>query len=334
MALVPCRECKKETSTEAKACPACGAENPTGGSPNFAKAVWYIAAGFGFLLLLLIFYFFGFGSARATKATTDTQEMGSAVAVPSRTQLSPPVGPTQAPVVVEPPISLDGREQTVLTAILYEDLEYAVNGGNSVLLKHDIIRINSVTADAFQREYERNEAAADQRFRGREFMLRGTVAGVERGLGANYYITLIGGTNMFMRPQAHIAEGHTEFLSSLEKGDVVILGCRGGSKLMGSAHATACAPAGDYKEVGAPRIIDKLLNLANEDDYPSLRILARAIAVSVTLPDSSKCFTETGGMPCRKELTRATAQLKKHQELKPGIAQRLRVKPSVLDSVF
>ena len=54
MALVPCRECGKEVSDEAKACPNCGLEDP--GKEEFSfktNPIYYIL---GFLTLAAIGY--------------------------------------------------------------------------------------------------------------------------------------------------------------------------------------------------------------------------------------------------------------------------------------
>lgn len=49
MALKPCRECKKDVSTDAKTCPHCGKQAPHGGSR-------IVLFGGGFLAFLFVFY--------------------------------------------------------------------------------------------------------------------------------------------------------------------------------------------------------------------------------------------------------------------------------------
>jgi hypothetical protein len=53
MALKPCRECGKEISTEATACPNCGVSKPTGGSGLGCGAVLLIVVGLGIAVSLL-----------------------------------------------------------------------------------------------------------------------------------------------------------------------------------------------------------------------------------------------------------------------------------------
>lgn len=49
MALKPCRECKKDVSTDAKTCPHCGKQSPHGGAR-------LLLVGGGLLAFLLVFY--------------------------------------------------------------------------------------------------------------------------------------------------------------------------------------------------------------------------------------------------------------------------------------
>lgn len=76
MSLKPCRECKKDVSSEAKTCPHCGVSKPT-------KGPYDISAGMGCLLvfglLMLIGFIGSLGDTPSTPAPTESTGVGSDV---------------------------------------------------------------------------------------------------------------------------------------------------------------------------------------------------------------------------------------------------------------
>lgn len=73
MPLKPCRECKKEVSTEAKTCPHCGATTPT--ESGFNRR---IGAGGGCLIILLVLFMIGMCSDSGTTNPGSLRQSGAA----------------------------------------------------------------------------------------------------------------------------------------------------------------------------------------------------------------------------------------------------------------
>lgn len=69
MALKPCKECKKEISTEAKVCPNCGKRNPTAG--NVPAVVWLLFA------IVLIGTIVSLSSSNSPPSTPATPEQAA-----------------------------------------------------------------------------------------------------------------------------------------------------------------------------------------------------------------------------------------------------------------
>src|SRR5690606_6032534 len=84
---------------------------------------------------------------------------------------SPRQAPVQAPEP-KPAFALNEKEQTILRELMLEDIENFADGGDSVFgVSRDESTPVVVSADALQREYERNEVAADQKFRHKMIIL-------------------------------------------------------------------------------------------------------------------------------------------------------------------
>jgi len=80
MALKPCKECKKEISTEAKVCPHCGKKNPTQ-SANASAGVGCLAV---VVVIFLIVQATGGGSGSSTGSLSPGRVVSSAPTAPPR----------------------------------------------------------------------------------------------------------------------------------------------------------------------------------------------------------------------------------------------------------
>jgi hypothetical protein len=83
-----------------------------------------------------------------------------------------------------------------------------------------------VTSQALSAAYDENTVAADQRFKDKQFKVKGTVTEISTDIMGDPYITLKG-TNMFLEPQFKFDKDATEQLAQLKKGMSVELICTG-----------------------------------------------------------------------------------------------------------
>src|SRR6266481_2412261 len=80
MALKPCRECRKEVSTQAKTCPQCGVPHPTSQlDPGTKQALGYLA------LIIVIVVIVKIGSESSAPPTTNN----ASTATPNTARSSP-----------------------------------------------------------------------------------------------------------------------------------------------------------------------------------------------------------------------------------------------------
>lgn len=204
--------------------------------------------------------------------------------------------------------ALTDREKTVFRTLVVNELDSTAQGEKASVpdLTKKFIGDYVVTTSAkLQKEYERNEVAGDQQFRKKILLINGTVKSIDRGIGENYFIGLRGGSNPFLEPKASMADGYTDFLAGLQKGNEVWLVCRGNGMLVGSAMLSDCEPLLNYASKKADNFISNL-NIGDaiaKKDQPTLILAASSVALAASLPDSSTCFSATPhGEKCLAEM--------------------------------
>lgn len=144
-----------------------------------------------------------------------------------------------------------------------------------------------------QKEYERNEVAGDQKFRNKTILVSSTVKSIDRSVGESYYIGMSGGSNPYMNPRAHMADGYTDFLGRLNKGQEIFLACKGNGMLMGSAMFNKCEPLKSFSKKKVDAYVEKLdigKIVQTDPQHSSVLVYGVAIAIASQLPAESACF--------------------------------------------
>lgn len=206
-----------------------------------------------------------------------------------------------------------GKEINLLRVLLKDDLAgYAEGRKSSKTLRATYPTVVFVTADTLQMEYQQNEVAADRKYRNNNLFISGVVASIDRGIGENYYLQLMGGSNMFLHPHANMADGLTDYLAGLEKGQHVNLFCKGDGLLIGSAIVTQCIPTSIWVEKETNDYIKGIGNRIEAGDKGALSISVIATALQSILPESSSCYSSASEMDkqCSAELEKGLGSKK------------------------
>jgi len=139
---------------------------------------------------------------------------------------------TLAPKVESPKAyQLTAQEKSVIKALLIDEVITSAKQGevlDPALLTPIIGEFIATTSNAIQKEYERNEVAGDQKFRNKTILVSSQVTSIDRSVGDNYFIGMNGGSNPYINPKARVADGYTDFLAKLNKGERILLACKGG----------------------------------------------------------------------------------------------------------
>jgi hypothetical protein len=217
-------------------------------------------------------------------------------------------------------IELSEKAARLFRAFLKEDINsFATGTAQSVFGTGSIYAPVPIvtTADQMQNDYERNEVAGDQKYRDKELVVNAKVASIDRGIGENYFISLIGGSNSFMRPKAKMADGNVEFLAALDKNQSVSLVCKGGGMLMGSAMLADCAPLEKWLDTTVEVVFRswrKLVN-AKEKTISGLIVLSHIYGES---PELNACLTEGMRKACEDELKKIQKELDPSKAIEVG----------------
>ncbi|WGS47078.1 OB-fold putative lipoprotein [Burkholderia sp. JSH-S8] len=100
----------------------------------------------------------------------------------------------------------------------------------------------SVTAGALFTAYEKNEVAADQKYKGKTLSVSGTIQSIDKDAFDNIVVKLRS-SNEFMPVNAYLSKEHEALAASLEKGNKVTWTCAGDGRLIGSPMLRDCTPA-------------------------------------------------------------------------------------------
>lgn len=136
---------------------------------------------------------------------------------------------------------------------------------------------------------------------------------------------------MFMRPHASMADGFTEYLSGVNKGEQVELACEGRGLLMGSAVLDECVPVNVWADQTTTKLIDQVPDLLASGNRVVTRLAAIAIGTASLMP-ASPCWTDT--TKCLEAVTTASKLLKKDPNVKATVEERLKGDPTVIATLF
>lgn len=279
MALKQCKECGKQISTQATSCPNCGAvlKKKTG------VFTWIVA------IFFILFMLGSFGTL-FNKYSDKTPEVSPS---PLSSTNKADSDNTFRGYTFNG-YTLNDRERSVLKAMFIMDFDSLMNGSEAILspLWEQHLNVINVTSDKLQSDYENNEVAGDQQYRGKALLVSGIVMSINRGIGENYYVCLNGGSNMFIQPHARMSEGDKNYLANLQKGQTITLVCMGNGMLMGSAILNQCVPTRNLAEA----LIDVSISKGEITDQFSKgqnvvqMFIATSIAIASTLQKSSYCY--------------------------------------------
>jgi hypothetical protein len=105
------------------------------------------------------------------------------------------------------------------------------------------VHLNTIPVEQIVDAYRENAAAADQWLLHKRFIVTGTIASINSGIGDVPYVTFENPRNEFEEPQAHFSEtdGRNASIAQLRKGWQLSLACTGGSSIIGIPTFDDCA---------------------------------------------------------------------------------------------
>ena len=281
MALVKCKECGKEISSTVKVCPSCGYKKKP------SKLTYFIVIILGVII----------GSVYLTNkhdySSIETKVQGQQQEKNLFTEI----------------------ESNIFRSFIEDEIEVTADGGDSVVEEIGILVLPpKITADKFQREYEKNEVKADSEYKNKTLLVTGKVESIQKDAFSNLILKLAGGTNMFLSPSATVKKEYTNWVSALNKGNNVKLVCTGKSFIVGMATLDDCVPFKNWIEnqnLGA-----KILNdYKNKPEGKTKKLIETVKRVSPEIDINGSCSTSTyDRKKCLMEVSKIIETLQKEKK--------------------
>ena len=215
MALVKCEECGKEISSNVKVCPHCGYKRKRG--------IWFYIMIF--LVAIIILAVLGSNNDDSKLGTNSTSQEKSSSST------------------VKKELYLTEIEKNIFHTLIQNQTEALINGGEPIFSNDENIVIpNMVSANTIQLEYEKNEINADNLFKNKLLLVSGKVINISKNSSNEPSLSLSGGSNPYMTPDAKMKKEYIDWASNLSKGTEVQMICKINHFIMGSIKLHNCIP--------------------------------------------------------------------------------------------
>ena len=215
MALVKCEECGKEISSNVKVCPYCGYKRKRG--------IWFYIMIF--LVAIIILAIVGSNNDDSKLGTNSTSQEKSSAST------------------VKKELYLNEVEANIFHTLIQNQTEALINGGEPIFSNDENIVIpRVVSANVIQLEYEKNEINADNLFKNKLLLVSGKVINISKSSSNEPSLSLSGGSNPYMTPDAKMKKEYIDWASNLSKGTEVQMICKINHFIMGSIKLHNCIP--------------------------------------------------------------------------------------------
>jgi hypothetical protein len=222
MALIECKECSKQVSDSAAACPNCGAPIASESFVSDAspkQPAKKVGVGFALGIFFLPWIFGWFLLGRGYSMAARVLGLG-----------------WLALAILLFFVNKDDKAPTVQTAST--PAKPAVSQAQQEVTR--IASLPTFTAAQLASAYDSNTVAADQQFKGKQYKVTGTVTAINTDFRGRPYITLQGGANQFMEPQFSFEDAKDPAIAKLQKGSRVTLACTGRGDIAKTPMSEGC----------------------------------------------------------------------------------------------
>ena len=157
-----------------------------------------------------------------------------------------------------------------------------------------------VAVAKFSADYDSNEIAADQKYKGKKILAAGRVeSSIDKDFMGKGYL-ILRGHKSFHTVHALLKDESMGEAATLKKGSKVTLVCDGGTKVISFPSLAKCQFVDQYIEEIRPKINKAAVTFLKEPG-DSGDLLALFYAAGTTIPADSSCFSE-GADACLKEI--------------------------------
>lgn len=165
--------------------------------------------------------------------------------------------------VKDEPLVGDEALRIAKSLVLYRD----ENSSSFDIMKYGLSKLNVFAKGTdYYKDYDANEIKADQHYLGKSIVMKGFVQSINKDAFGTPYLSLNGGAN-FGWTHARFGDDPKaiEYLSTINKKDIVTLHCTGAGLILANAVVKDCEPLSEYYNARAQSIAS---NMERYNDAP------------------------------------------------------------------
>lgn len=191
---------------------------------------------------------------------------------------------------------LDENGVKLAQTLFLEDQRAAILGEESAVPKETAMTNMGISqivdARKLSQDYDANEVAADQHYKGGRLLVIGTVSDVSKDFIGNPYVTLTG--HQFLQDvQARFGVRAENTLATLKRGQSVNVVCEVGEKIVTEVVLKNCMMFDDYVDTVRPQFnkyVVEVLAGKQQVSKASANVIAFSYMTARLLPHDSSCF--------------------------------------------
>jgi hypothetical protein len=218
--------------------------------------------------------------------------------------------------------SLSERGVSLAAGLLADDLKASLGGDSSAISKDEALAVAhigiAVEARKYEADYNSNEIAADNKYRGKKILLTGTVKAINKNALGQGYFELRGG-NPYIGVEAVLTDQVSGWAQQVHKGEIAYMVCDPSVRVVTVATLANCVSLYQHIDELTPALKDDVRTiLSGKRPVPRhvAQVIAASYAAATLLPPDSPCFSDLQASPCTSSL--ATV---KNAEMKEKVAQ-------------
>jgi hypothetical protein len=201
-----------------------------------------------------------------------------------------------------------------------DEISNAIQDNDTVMTMEEAQKLTGidirVDAKTYANEYDANEIAADNKYKGKKILMIGTVTGIHKDITGKGYLSLAG-PSMVQDVQARLNEEGMAGAADLSKGVTIYLVCEPSIKVVTIATASNCYRFSQHLEALRPQL-EKSVAAFLEGESALPKSLAEAMAAmyifASALPTDSACLQN--GDTCDAEFGKLTEDKERQDALK------------------
>jgi hypothetical protein len=225
-------------------------------------------------------------------------------------------------------VEIEQKNVDFVTRLVNQDIELSIiSDAKTSFSSEEVMKIyglaTKVSARKYSKDYDDNEIAADNQYKGKKFIIFGKINSISKDFTGSPYLVLSTGKDFDMGVHAAIDRGEMEHAATLKKGQEIHLVCEASTKIGPVATARKCVEFSRFIEPSIKEVVNGFftgkVNLKEEfKKIEKISIFGYAMASFI---DIEKCY-DLHSVECRKQYREIFSN--KEKEISEKFAEKLK----------